>query len=162
MKFNVKYFDSNSDLPQITQESLKNRYMNKVFYILFVALIIVTTKSKGQSIEIKNNHNMKKQILIDKFFIPKNCIEEFTQRMNYNRNFIKNLPGFVNDEVYEQADDAGNLTIITVAVWKNQDSLSNAKDAVQVEYKRIGFDPAEFYRRLNIKMERGLYHELQY
>ncbi len=162
MKSNVKYFDSNSDLPQMTQKNLKNRYMNKVFYILIVTLIIVTTNSRGQSTEIKNNHNMKKQILIDKFFIPKNYIEEFTQRMNYNRNFIKNLPGFMNDEAYEQTDNAGNLIIITVAVWKNQDSLNNAKDAVQAEYKRIGFNPAEFYQRLNIKMERGLYHELEY
>jgi heme-degrading monooxygenase HmoA len=102
---------------------------------------------------------MKKQILIDRFFVPENSIEEFIQRMNYNRSFIKNLSGFIKDEVYQQIDEEGNLTIITIAIWKNQESLSNAKNAVQAEYKRIDFNPADFYQRLNIKLERGIYNE---
>jgi predicted ester cyclase len=97
---------------------------------------------------------------IDKFFLPKNSIEEFTQRMNYNRNFIKTLDGFISDEVYEQKDEEGNVSIITIAAWKNKDYLNKAKDAVQAEYKRIGFDPAGFYQRLDIKFEyRGLYNK---
>jgi hypothetical protein len=80
--------------------------------------------------------------------------------MNYNRNFIKNLPGFVKDEAYEQFDEAGNLIIITIAVWQDHDSLNNARNTVQTEYKRIGFNPVEFYQRLNIKIERGIYNEL--
>lgn len=94
---------------------------------------------------------------IDKFFVPKNAIETFTQRMNYNRNFIKNLSGFIKDDVYEQKDGEGNLTIITIAVWQSQEDLYNAKNAVQAEYKRIDFNPDEFLKRLNITMERGLY-----
>ena len=94
---------------------------------------------------------------IDKFFIPKNSIEEFTKRMEYNRGFIKNLPGFIKDEVYEQKDENGNLTIITIAAWQGRDDLNHAKNVVQAEYQRIGFNPIEFYQRLNIKMERGLY-----
>ena len=100
---------------------------------------------------------METQIFIDKFFIPKKSIDEFTQQMKHNRSFIKNLSGFIKNEVYEQKDEEGNLTIITVAAWQNQDSLNNAKSAVQAEYKRTGFNPVEFYQRLNIKMERGLY-----
>lgn len=111
--------------------------------------------------QVKTNHPDDKIHLIDKFFIPKNSIEEFTRQMNYNRSFIKSLPGFVKDEVYEQKDEEGNLTIITVAAWQSQDSLNNAKSAIQAEFKRIGFNPIEFYQRLNIKMERGLYNEMK-
>jgi hypothetical protein len=103
------------------------------------------------------NENGKEICLVDKFLIPVTSIEEFFQRMRYNRNFIKNLPGFIKDEAYEQKDESGNLTIITVAVWQNQSSLDNAKNAILDEYRRIGFNPVEFYQRLNIKMERGLY-----
>ena len=99
----------------------------------------------------------KEVCFIDKFSVPENSIGEFTQRMNYNRNFIKNLPGFIRDEAYEQKDENGNLTVITIAVWQSPDKVNNAKNAVQAEYKRIGFHPAEFYQRLNITMERGLY-----
>ncbi len=105
----------------------------------------------------QKKENEKSVCFVDKFFVPKNSIEEFTQRMSYNRNFIKSLSGFIKDDVYEQKDNEGNLTIITVAVWQSQENLNNAKIAVQAEYKRIDFNPVEFYQRLNIKMERGLY-----
>ena len=36
---------------------------------------------------------------VDKFYIPKDAEEEFSQRMQYNRNFIKTLRGFIKDEV---------------------------------------------------------------
>ena len=33
------------------------------------------------------------QIFIDKFIIPASSFEEFSERMNYNRQFIKKYPG---------------------------------------------------------------------
>jgi len=98
---------------------------------------------------------------VDKFFIPKSSIDEFTRQMKYNRTFIANLSGFVKDEVVEKADSEGNLTIITIATWESQDKLNKAKSSVQEEYKRIGFNPAEYYQQLNIKMEREIYNGLK-
>jgi heme-degrading monooxygenase HmoA len=103
------------------------------------------------------NSTERKQVLFDKFLIPKNSIEEFTQKMNYNRNFIKKLPGFVADEEYEQKDDEGNLSIITITQWINEISLNNAKNEVLSDYKKTGFNPSEFFQRLNVKAERGIY-----
>jgi predicted ester cyclase len=98
---------------------------------------------------------------IDKFSVPKTSIEEFVKRMNYNRAFIKTLSGFISDQIFEQKDNEGNLTIITIAVWENIKKLNEAKTAVQTEYGRIEFNPIEFYQRLNIKMERGQYTHLK-
>jgi len=95
---------------------------------------------------------------VDKFFVPKTSVEEFTERMNYNRNFIKQQPGLVKSERYDQHDENKNLIVMTIAVWQTQDHLDKAKSAMQAEFKRIGFDPQEFYKRLNIKMERGIYN----
>lgn len=94
---------------------------------------------------------------VDKFFIPNNAIKEFTQRMQYNRNFIKTLPGFLNDKVIARHDTSGNLELVTIAEWENQDYLDNAKIRVQKEYQRIDFNPADFTKRLNIVMERQQY-----
>lgn len=132
--------------------------MKTTLLVLFVVLLWSPTNVRGQSSEMINK--MKKQILIDKFFIPQKSLEEFNQRMTYNRNFIKNLPGFIKDEVFVQTTEDGSLTVITVATWENQESLTKAKDVVQNEYKRIGFNPVEFYQRLNIKMERGLFYHM--
>lgn len=101
-----------------------------------------------------------KRVFIDKFIIPQNAVEEFMNRMNYNRNFIKNIHGFIKDTIYKRTDEKGNLEIITVAEWKDEPALTKAKEAVQTEYKKIGFDAAEMMARLNIKMERGIYNEI--
>lgn len=98
---------------------------------------------------------------IDKFSVPKTSIDEFVKQMNYNREFIKTLSGYKSGQVFEQYDNEGNLSIITIAAWENKDKLNEAKTAVQTEFKRIGFNPTEFYQRLNIKMERGQYKFLK-
>jgi len=99
--------------------------------------------------------------LIDQFSIPKSSIAEFKEKMGYNRIFIKSLSGFIRDKALENYDDNGNLTVITVAEWQNQDKLNVAKVSVQEEYKRIGFNPKDFYERLNIKIERRQYQTFQ-
>ncbi len=87
-----------------------------------------------------------KQILIDKFLVPREAIEEFTNRMNFNRNIIKNITGFLGDTVYKRTDENGKLVIITIAEWKDENSIANAREAVQTEYKKIGFDlPGIYY-----------------
>lgn len=101
------------------------------------------------------------QVLIDRFFVPAGSIKEVMERMDYNRNFIKKLPGFVRDEIYEQVDENGNLNCVTIAVWQNEDVINKAKEAVQAEYKRIGFNPADFYQKVGIKMDRGIYQQME-
>lgn len=98
---------------------------------------------------------------IDKFLIPAAAKQEFYERMNINRNFIKNLPGFIEDAGYEYTDAQGNLICVTVALWENHEALAKAKEAVQAEYKKQGFDAAEMLKRLNIVADRGIYTPVQ-
>lgn len=101
--------------------------------------------------------NNAQVVFIDKFVIPAAAKEEFMKRTDYNRKFIRNLPGFVRDEVYEGADMAGNTLLTTIAVWESQEALARAKEAVQAEYKRIGFNTAEFTKQMGITLDRGVY-----
>ncbi|MEN7551924.1 ester cyclase [Rapidithrix thailandica] len=94
---------------------------------------------------------------IDKFQIPVKAVDEFIERMNINRQFIKHLPGFIDDAVYSNTDTEGNMTLITVAKWKNKEALQKAKEAVHANYVKEGFNPQELMNRLNITMERGTY-----
>jgi hypothetical protein len=100
-----------------------------------------------------------RQIFIDRFILPESAWEVFAERMNYNRQFIKNIPGFIQDKAYKSMDGEGNILIITIAEWENEESLKKAKDLVQAEYARIDFNPAEFMSKLNVKMERQIYQE---
>ncbi len=101
--------------------------------------------------------NKEHVYFIDKFLIPSAGKKEFTDRTNINRDMIKKLPGFIKDAAYEYTDTEGNLIFVTVAEWASKEALSKAKETVQAEYKQQGFDPAEMVKRLNIKMERGVY-----
>lgn len=97
---------------------------------------------------------------IDKFHVPAQAKQEFLERVTINRNLLKTLPGFIEDHAYERTDENGDLIFITVAIWKNDDAVKKAKEAVQSEYKKEGFDMPQMIKRLNITMERATYSEL--
>lgn len=99
---------------------------------------------------------------IDKFVVPAAAKQEFHERMRINRSFIKKLPGFIRDAAYEHPDENGNLICVTIAEWESMEAMNKAREAVQAEYKKEGFDPAEMLKRLNISMDRGIYKEVIY
>lgn len=94
---------------------------------------------------------------IDRFLVPSAGIAEFKQRVAVNRRFIKTLPGFISDAAYEYIDEQGNLVFVTIAQWQNKAAVASAREQVQAEYKRSGFDMPAMMKRLGISMDRGLY-----
>ena len=102
------------------------------------------------TIQNSSRPDTMEQILIGQLIVPKDAVKEFYERLNINRNFIKNLPGFIEDNVYERTDEQGNIIVISVATWENGAAIKNAKGAVQAEYKREGFDMQAMLKRLNI------------
>ncbi|WP_343705244.1 hypothetical protein [Flavobacterium sp.] len=135
---------------------------NLLIGIVFLALFSYRTNAQSTTInseiEPKKSETMQ-QIFIDKFIVPEKSKQEFLERVRINRNFIKNLNGFVNDNAYERIDENGNLIYLTIAVWKNETVLKSAKEAVQAYYKKEGFNISEMFARLNITMERNIYKE---
>lgn len=102
--------------------------------------------------------NVKDQVsFIDKFLVPATAKTAFYERVKINRDFIKTLPGFIQDAAYEYTDNAGNLIFVTMAIWANKEALAKAKEKVQAEYKKQNFDPAEMFKKLNISIDRGIY-----
>ena len=130
----------------------------KQFSFLCLVLLLAFTQVSGQQ---NNKKVMTQQTLIDRFIVPQPAIDTFMQRVNYNRNFIKKLPGFMHDAAYQHRDEKGNLIFVTVAVWENETVISNAKAAVQAEYKRIGFNMPQFLEQAGIIIERGIYEAVE-
>lgn len=97
---------------------------------------------------------------VDRFVVPPDSRDAFITRMQLNRRFIRTLPGFIHDTVYEGRDATGKILILTIAVWKNEACLQQAKAAVQAAYKEEGFDPPAFMERLHITMDRAQYKRL--
>jgi predicted ester cyclase len=97
---------------------------------------------------------------IDKFFVPAAAKAEFYDRMHKNRSFLETLPGLIQQDAYEYSDKDGNLIVVSVAQWESKEAIEKAKEAVQAEYKREGFDMPAMLKRLNITVDRGIYTDL--
>lgn len=103
----------------------------------------------------------EERIHIDKFTVPKQGIEEFTERLQKNPNIIKKLPGFIKHEVYQRRDESGNLICITIAEWESAEALANAKKTVKAMYEDENFNPAGMFERLGITADRGIYSVME-
>ena len=99
--------------------------------------------------------------LIDKFFVPAAAKAEFYKLVKMNRSFLRKLPGFIQDAHYEHTDEQGNLRYVTVAAWGSTQAIDSAKEAVQAEYEKQGFDAAAMVERLGITIDRAIYQEVE-
>jgi predicted ester cyclase len=105
----------------------------------------------------KKKPNANAVSFIDKFLVPGKAKQEFIERVSIIRKLLRNLPGFIEDTAYERTDEQGNLIYITIAVWENEEVMGKAKETMQAEYKKQGFNPAEMMERLGISIDRGMY-----
>lgn len=99
------------------------------------------------------------QILIDRFDFPKESKEPFLERVKINRDLIKTIDGFLGDETYIREEN-GRIQFVTIAIWKDQGSLDNAKTLVFSEYQKQCFVMPDFLVRHSIKIERGIYERM--
>ncbi len=111
--------------------------------------------------EIRENQmrSNKRKILIDKFIIPQSAKKEFDVRVKINRDFIKTLPGFMEDSAYHRTDENSDFILVTVAIWENDDAIKKAKEAVRAKYQKEDFDMQGMLNRLGITMDRGIYEK---
>jgi heme-degrading monooxygenase HmoA len=119
-----------------------------------VALVTLPLAPWAQS---KNKSNMENKIVIGRIYVPKNSIEEFRKQAGVTPSFLKTLPGFIKNEVFEKFDDTGNLHFITIVIWQDQQSFMNAQQALTEYYKKINFDRMQFRDRLKITADYEVY-----
>lgn len=140
---------------------MKKVYQTGALILFSVIAIKVQAQNKlvpGSS--SKNKKSKMEVVLIDRFVLPAASKAEFLERANINRRFIKSLPGFMEDNAYEE-DGENESRIVTVAVWANEEAFENARASVTEYYKQQGFDMPALIKRLRIQMERGIYKKLQ-
>jgi hypothetical protein len=101
------------------------------------------------------DNNSNHVYFVDRFIFPKKSEIEFKERLNHNRKILLSLPGIIRFDAMEQENQEGNQIIMTIALWKNKNYINRAKTVLQEEIKRINFNPAKFYERLNVKVERN-------
>lgn len=90
---------------------------------------------------------------VDKFIVPKNARDEFLSRIMETHRILRTQPGFLTDYILEQTDGPGKYNIVTVAEWKDQESIDAAKKTVQAEHAKNGFSPQQTMERLGVQAD---------
>ncbi len=96
---------------------------------------------------------------IDRFRVPAAAREPFLDRVQKTHTFLRAQHGFVKDFLVEEPGE-GHSTVVTIAIWDNQESVGAVKAAMSDHYKQINFDPKAFVERLGIEAEYGQYADI--
>ena len=99
-------------------------------------------------------------IYIDKFFVPAASKDEFVQQSKKTQQFLRELPGHISSASYIRQEPDGNYTVVTTAVWEDEDAIATVQDALTAEYRRTGFDRHAFTQRLGIKRDGQVYQQM--
>jgi hypothetical protein len=136
--------------------------LNKIKNLAAMGLVVVVPLlSRGQttltqSKSSNNRQEMENKIVIGRVFVPKGSLEEF-RKQNITAPFLKGLPGFIKGQSYERLDDSGNLNLVSVTTWLNEEAYENAEKSLKEYYKSVNFNPMTYRERLKITAEHGVY-----
>lgn len=101
-------------------------------------------------------------VLVDLFVVPKESMTAFVEQAREAQRFVRSQPGFIEGYLYEKKAGDNRYNVLTMAVWKNQAAVENAKQAVADEFRKRGVDRQEFIKKLNIEMIRSVYDRHPY
>lgn len=112
---------------------------------------------------MSTHHSLKasRQIYrIDKFVVPSSACTEFLDKVKRTHEFLRTLPGFVQDYILEQTDGPGAFNVVTIAIWDNAEAIEAARKAVMARHEAMGFNPQETFARLGVKADLATYRQL--
>jgi hypothetical protein len=73
---------------------------------------------------------------------------------------LQTFPGLIDKMAFERTDTNGNLVVMTLAIWNDEQALRKAKETAQAEYKRLGLNATAMFERLNITVERATFSQI--
>jgi heme-degrading monooxygenase HmoA len=101
-------------------------------------------------------------VLIDTFTMPDESKREFLEAVAQSTTTLRRIPGYVEGYIYEKTGGETHNNIVTTTVWQDEQAFENARTQARVEFKKIGFDPANVMSKLQVQMQRGIYKRSPY
>jgi len=137
--------------------------------IILILPILLAVKAFGQhKNQFKMEQNNRKEhpateqvAVIDKISIPKKSITAYLEKSLFIRNIIRQQPGFVKYEIFQETGDSGDLRVITIATWKDQRSMDDARVAVRELMQKAAINMPAFLAQHGITMDRGIYQPVE-
>ena len=90
---------------------------------------------------------------IDTFKVSKMATNELIEAIKHMHTFLRNLSGYLNDEILIESSDSDSITIITILEWLNKESAKNASKLIRDMQQSENFNPQEIIKRNDIKVK---------
>ncbi len=137
--------------------------------IILIMPILMAMKTFGQhknQFKMEQNYSEGRTVteqvaVIDKISIPKKAIAAYAEKSLFIRNTLRQQPGFVNYEIFQQTGDSGDLRVMTVATWKDRQHMDDASVVVRGAMQKAGINMPAFLEQQGITMERGIYQTVE-
>lgn len=88
-----------------------------------------------------------------RFAVPEGAREEFLGNAVRTRDFLRKLPGLLQDMALEQVAEDGVRSFVTLAEWESPFAFENAQAAVASMRLQANFDAQKMFERLGIEAE---------
>jgi hypothetical protein len=102
----------------------------------------------------------KRVYRLDKFVVPEHVRNEFFAKVRKTHEFLRTLPGFLQDFVLEQSSGPGEFNFVTIVEWDSPASIETAKAAVMALHKKMNFNPQEMFAELGVKADLANYAQV--
>ncbi len=133
--------------------------------IILILPILLAMKTFGQhknQFKMEQNYREERTVteqvaVIDKISIPKKAIAAYSEKSIFIRNTLRQQPGFVKYEIFQQTGDRGDLRVTTVTTWSDRRYMNNARLVIRAEMQKAGINMPAFLEQNSITMERDIY-----
>lgn len=131
--------------------------------------IFMAIKTFGQhknQFKMEQNNKEERPVIghvavIDKISIPKKAIAAYSEKSLFIRNTLRQQPGFLKYEIFQQTGDSGDLQVVTVATWADRQCMDDARVVIRETMQKAGNNMTAFLEQHGITMERGIYQTIE-
>jgi heme-degrading monooxygenase HmoA len=98
---------------------------------------------------------------LDKFLLPSRARGAFLSRVKQTHSLLQTQPGFIRDTLLEKPATDEEFIVVTLVEWQDRESLEKARDLVESEHRREGFNRQEFMAELGVEAEIGTFTDVR-
>ncbi len=93
------------------------------------------------------------------YAMPDAARDEFLAQSRIAQDLVRTQPGYMGDQWLEKVSGPGSVNIITIAKWRDAESVVAAGKALGAHQAQSGFDPDAFAAQYGIVKSVAVFEE---
>jgi hypothetical protein len=98
---------------------------------------------------------------VDIFNVPQRARRRFLEAVEETHCVLRAIPGLIEDHIIERPAGPGASNIVTIAMWKDEETVRHARSVVGAWHNRTGFNPQTLMRELGVEAAIGEFRPVE-